>query len=29
MWIVADHESKEYRLFFTAEDSTDDFFEGV
>lgn len=27
MWIVADQESKEYRLFFLTEQSTEDFFD--
>jgi len=27
MWIVADHETKEYRLFFMTEQSTEDFFD--
>lgn len=27
MWIVTDHETKEFRLFFTAEQSTEDFFD--
>ena len=26
MWIVTDHEAKEYRLFFMTESSTEDFF---
>lgn len=27
MWIVTDQETKEYRLFFMTEQSTDDFFD--
>ena len=27
MWIVADNESKEYRLFFMTDQSTEDFFD--
>ena len=27
MWIVSDHETQQYRLFFMTEDSTEDFFE--
>ena len=27
MWIVTDHETRQYRLFFMTEQSTEDFFE--
>jgi hypothetical protein len=27
MWIVADQQAKEYRLFFMTEESTEDFFD--
>lgn len=27
MWIVTDHETKEYRLFFMTEQSTEDFYD--
>ena len=27
MWVVSDHQAKEYRLFFMTEQSTEDFFD--